>query len=182
MLVHNVAEILKSPSGAAREIVIDDVVPSLGTGSNLPTPVQGSGRFVRTTEGVLVQGHVAAEVDLECSRCLKNFAAAVDAAFVEEFRPSVNVVTGEPLPQPEDQALRIDERHVLDLTETVRQYLVTALPFKPLCQPDCRGLCPLCGADLNLGLCSCADEPPIGPFTALAALAREGPEAHEPQS
>ena len=181
MLVHNVAEVLKSPPGAAREIVIDDVVPPFSASSNFPTPVRGTGRFVRTPEGIMAQGHVVAELEFECSRCLKNFPAAVDAAFVEEFRPSVNMVTGEFLPPREDEALQIDERHLLDLTETVRQYLVMALPLQPLCQPNCKGLCPLCGADLNLGPCPCAGEPPTSPFAELPALIWEQPLQREPQ-
>lgn len=179
MLVHNVAEVLKSPTGAARDFAIDDVVPPLGVSSNLPTPVRGAGRFVRTTEGIMAQGQVAADLELECSRCLKNYPALVEALFADEFRPSMNVVSGEFLPPSEDEALRIDERHQLDLAEAIRQYLLMALPLQPLCQPDCKGLCPLCGADLNLGPCRCTQEPPANPFAKLAALTWEQPERRE---
>jgi uncharacterized protein len=90
----------------------------------------------------------------------------------EEFRPSIHVVTGAPLEAPEDDALRIDEHHMLDMTEAARQYIETALPFQPLCSPTCRGLCVVCGTNLNEGACICAAEPAGagGPFAALAGL------------
>ena len=74
-------------------------------------------------------------VTLECARCLNPFDREVAAHLEEEFSPTVNVTTGAPLPPPEDKALSIDDRHVLDLTEAVRQYLLTTLPMKAVCSP-----------------------------------------------
>jgi len=93
----------------------------------------------------------------------------------EEFLPSIHVVTGAPLDAPEDEALRIDERHDLDLTEAARQYIETALPLQPLCSPTCQGLCPVCGTNLNVVTCTCATESASasGPFAALAGLMGE---------
>ena len=69
-------------------------------------------------------------------------------------------------------ALRIDAEQVLDLSEAVRQYRETALPMQPLCRPGCAGLCPTCGRDLNLGACSCPEEPADARWSALAELGR----------
>jgi uncharacterized metal-binding protein YceD (DUF177 family) len=69
-----------------------------------------------------------------------------------------------------DEALRIDERHTLDLTETARQYLLTALPLQSVCSPSCKGLCPNCGANLNLGPCGCDEELPTNPFALLTSI------------
>jgi uncharacterized protein len=49
----------------------------------------------------------------------------------------------------------IDEHHILDLTEAIRQYTVLAVPMKPLCNENCAGLCPSCGQNLNQGECGC---------------------------
>jgi len=74
----------------------------------------------------------------------------------EEFYPTMDVVTGVPLPQPEDaDSFTVDEHHVLDLYEAVRQYALLALPMKPLCKQECPGICPQCGKNLNEGKCSC---------------------------
>ena len=61
----------------------------------------------------------------------------------------------------------IDEHHILDLTEAVRQYALLALPMKPLCRQDCAGLCPTCGHNLNQGGCGC---PPQGPDPRWSGL------------
>jgi uncharacterized protein len=64
-----------------------------------------------------------------------------------------------PLPD-EPGAFRIDERHIIDLSEAVRQYTLLAVPMKPLCEAACAGICPTCGKNLNLGACRCP--PPEG--------------------
>jgi uncharacterized protein len=170
MLAHNVASLLKTPLGTARDVEIDEPRPRLGNDVPPIGPVRGSARFMRTQDSILVRGHLSTTVELECSRCLEPFAMPVEIAFEEEFRPTVNITTGVPLEPAEDEALRIDEHHILDLTEIVRQYLLTELPLKPVCRPDCAGLCPNCGADLDQGPCACDAEPASGIFAALAPL------------
>jgi uncharacterized protein len=69
-----------------------------------------------------------------------------------------------------DDAFLIDDRHTLDLNEAVRQYREVSLLMKPLCRPDCRGLCPVCGADLNVGPCGHETAPADSRWAGLAAL------------
>ena len=57
-------------------------------------------------------------------------------------------------PEAEDGSV-IDDTHVMDLTGTLREWLVTDMPMKPLCRSDCLGLCQACGTNLNLGPCDC---------------------------
>ena len=75
----------------------------------------------------------------------------------EEFKPSTDIETGASLPitDEDEPELIIDEHHILDLTETLRQYAVMAGISPGLCRPDCKGLCPVCGSNLNLGDCGC---------------------------
>jgi uncharacterized protein len=83
--------------------------------------------------------------------------------FEEEFLPTVDATSGMPLPPPDDAgAFTIDEQHILDLTEAVRQYSLMAIPIKALCREDCAGLCQTCGKNLNEGTCDCA-APDIDP-------------------
>jgi uncharacterized protein len=64
----------------------------------------------------------------------------------------------------------IDEHHILDLSEVIRQGLWLAIPMEILCRPDCAGLCPRCGGNRNLGECNC-DQAAIDPrWGALQAL------------
>jgi uncharacterized protein len=170
MLAHNVAELLKSPAGTTRFRVIDDPEPDFGPDLQVANPVRGSVRLLRTQNAIIAYCQVRATVQLDCSRCLEPFLTDLTATFAEEFLPSINVVTGAALQSQEDTALRIDERHILDLTEITRQYLLMALPLNPICAATCLGLCPGCGVNLNSGQCSCAPEVPATPLGILASL------------
>jgi uncharacterized protein len=105
----------------------------------------------------------------------------LDVAWSEEFHPSVDILTGRPLPvdlDDLDEAVVIDSHHIMDLAETIRQHLLLALPIHPLCRPDCAGICPICGAARNREPCSCQAEPVDPRWAALASLlgGEEGPE------
>jgi uncharacterized protein len=100
-------------------------------------------RFEAVSEGVLVTGSAVAPLSGECARCLEPLASDVEADIQELYRY---------LPEPgEDED--DDEEHFLDgdrldLEPAFRDAVVLALPLSPLCQDDCPGLCPECGARL----------------------------------
>jgi uncharacterized protein len=173
MLAHNVAALLKSPPGTTRDVEIEEENPNLGPDITINGSIRGKARFYRTQNSIVVRGDVEAPVEIECSRCLESFIVTIPAHFEEEYLPSVNIMTGAPLAAGDDEALQIDEHHVLDLSEIVRQYLLTNMPLHAVCRPDCKGICPTCGADLNQGPCACDAEPATGPFAALASLLKE---------
>ena len=88
----------------------------------------------------------------------------------EIFIPTIDVVTGKPVtPEEDDRALWIDEHHILDLNEVLRQDALLAAPVHVLCKKDCRGLCPTCGQNLNAGSCNCTPDidPRWGPLVDL---------------
>ena len=182
MLAHNVAELLKSLPGTTRLLVIDDPEPDFGPDLTPVGAVRGAARLVRTQDAILAYCRGGGTFQLECSRCLEPFQVELAVSFEEQFLPSLNIVTGSALEPPEDTALRIDERHVLDLTEISRQYFLMALPLNPLCTPDCAGLCPGCGVNLNAVICSCDPEPPASALGILASLLAPGQEARGPTS
>ena len=150
----NVSQLLKEPIGSSRNYEVSEVVDVTGDGSG--SMVQGEVRLLRTHRGILVKGELHAEVELACSRCLSLFNCPVMINFEDEYIPTIDVVSGAPLPSPEDSgSFIIDEHHVIDLTEAIRQYTLLALPMKPLCREDCAGLCKECGQNLNQGPCDC---------------------------
>lgn len=150
----NVSQLLKEPIGSSRNYEVSEVVDVTGDGSG--STVQGEVRLLRTQRGILVKGELQTEVELVCSRCLSLFNYPVMINFEEEYIPTIDVVSGAPLPSPEESgSFTIDGRHVLDLTEAMRQYTLLALPMKPLCWKDCAGLCQECGHNLNQGPCDC---------------------------
>lgn len=101
-------------------------------------------RLEAVMEGVLVSGEVRAVVVGECGRCLDLFRQPASVPVQELF-----VYPGRVAPEDEEEEeLPGVEGDLIDLEPTLRDAVVTALPFQPLCRPDCPGLCPECGARL----------------------------------
>lgn len=151
----NVAQLLKAPSGSIRIFQITDNLEDEG---KIYT-IRGDITLTRTDSSILVQGILTANAEMTCSRCLKSFKSKLSLHIEEEYFPTIDIITGVRLPEPEEAGtFTIDEHHVLDLTEAIRQYIVIALPMKPLCKEKCAGLCPVCGKNLNLGDCGCKQQ------------------------
>ena len=136
------------------------------------TSVAGSVRMLRTHQGVLVNAELEIVSAVTCSRCVGDFDRVSTLHIEEEFFPTIDLHTGRrmTLDEEDEDALRIGEDHLLDLSEVVRQYAISDQPMKPLCQDECLGLCLECGTDLNRSGCAC-NEAPIDPrWGALAGL------------
>jgi len=135
-----------------RDYELSELVDIAGSTSK----VEGEVRLMRTDRGILAKGRLHTEVEVTCSRCLSLFRCPLALNIEEEYLTTADVVSGARLSLPEELgSFTIDEHHVLDLTETIRQYALLAIPMKPLCREDCAGLCPHCGHNLNLGPCQC---------------------------
>ncbi len=148
----NVAQLLKANAGEIRQHHVDS---SLSIDSIL-FPVQGDITITNTGQKLLVQAKLAVTADLTCGRCLQPFRKIFPIMFTEEFFPLIDVETGYKLETPDESGVfTINESHTLDLSEAIRQYIVMALPMKPLCCDDCAGICPNCGQDMNKGPCDC---------------------------
>jgi uncharacterized protein len=156
----NCAQLLKGPTGAARRLDLLEDISGIDDDLVILSPVTGPITLIRTADGILVTGSLVTDVELECRRCLEPFAAPVEMEIEEEFHPSVDIQTGAKIPvaDTEEDATTIDEHHVLDLTEVVRQAIFLAIPMSPVCRADCAGLCPQCGQNLNEGQCDCVSE------------------------
>ncbi len=153
-LQYNVAQLLKEAVGASRDFKAEGATLDLAEAQT--GPVNGTVKLTRTNRSILVQAKLRVSAKFECSRCLKEVEQLLKINIEEEFFPTLDVVTGKAVALPEEPGVfTIDENHMLDMTEAVRQYLLLALPMKPLCRPDCAGICPDCGQDLNEGACGC---------------------------
>ena len=154
----NVAHLLKQPIGACHSYEIDATIRL--NAEKEATPIQGGVELIHTDRGILARGTLEGKVNLLCSRCLALFDYPLKFEIAEEFLPRIEMTSGVFLPPSEDStAFPIDERHTIDLTEAIRQRALLALPMKPLCHPECAGLCPQCGANLNEGTCQCVTRP-----------------------
>jgi uncharacterized protein len=118
-----------------------------------------------------VQGTVCAVVRLTCDRCLADYDFSVAAEFhllLEVLQDEDGWSVKEMDNSAELELMEVDEP-AADLTEILRQQLFLSLPVKQLCSPNCQGLCPNCGANLNSQNCACAAETENSPFAALTA-------------
>jgi uncharacterized protein len=106
------------------------------------SPIEFDIRLEAVVEGVLVTGTAKAALVGECVRCLEEIRSEIDADFQELF------VYDEREPEAEDDETSRLEGDLVDLEPLLRDAVVLALPFQPLCQDDCPGLCAECGARL----------------------------------
>lgn len=125
-----------------------------------------------TGGALLVRGEVKAEGICACSRCLGDAHVSLEGDIEGYFVISPE---GEDDDMEGDEFEALPESHDIDLAPLIIQGLMLDAPFQPLCQPECKGICPTCGKDLNEGECDCA-EPEDGadganPFAILKGLA-----------
>ena len=101
-------------------------------------------------------GSVRTVLQLPCSRCLEPFTLPVEAAFDLRYQPhTASRGEGEREIEEDDLTTAFYENDEIDLGQLMREQFYLALPMKPLCSDDCKGLCPVCGANLNRTTCGC---------------------------
>ena len=172
---YNVAQLLKEPVGSTRSHIVDEY--SIPSDQIFPEMAKGQLRLMRTDWGILATVNLEAMVPGNCSRCLEHFIQPVTLSIEEEFLARMDVYAGRPLPVPEEaeSAFFIDASNILDLHEAVRQYAITNIPMKPLCKPECLGLCTICGGNRNYTACACgveSSDPPWAPLKQLLESTR----------
>jgi uncharacterized protein len=124
----------------------------------------------KSEQEYICYGTVEARVRMECSRCLREFGA--DLQSPTEFIVRSDNQPPDPKGTPDDQdyVYMHGQNLVADPSELVRQALILSVEMKPLCTPECRGLCQTCGANLNDGQCGCRVERIDERWSALRGL------------
>ncbi|MBI5195272.1 MAG: DUF177 domain-containing protein [Nitrospirae bacterium] len=118
--------------------------------------VHGFFKIFKIDDRVLVKGWANAAASLLCSRCLEQCSCPLNVKFDVEYLPLKEVIeVGEHELTKEELDVSFYENDQIDVEELVREQILLAVPMKPLCRADCRGLCPKCGRNLNEGACSC---------------------------
>jgi uncharacterized protein len=124
--------------------------------------INGNAHITRTAQGLLVQVELRAATPAECVRCLGNMSQALRTDFTELYAFTPQSVT--------ESGLMFPESGIINLVPLVREYMLLAMPISPLCSPDCKGLCPVCGENLNEGTCIHQAPIPDADSPALAPL------------
>lgn len=132
--------------------------------------IQGDMTVTREYENIRVTGRISVPLALSCSRCLAEFTSFVDTSFTIFFRKesAITASTEEELELGEmDLLSSVYSGDEIDLTHEIEEQVAMEIPSKPLCSDDCKGLCHVCGIDLNTSSCSCSQEPVTLTFSAL---------------
>jgi uncharacterized protein len=135
------------------------------------TPLQSEVRVWKTGQSVLIKGKVQTNLQLQCVRCLKEFSFPISSTFELTLHPLKETSsTEEKELGEEDMASSFYKGGDIHLSEITCEQIFLEIPYKPLCHEECKGLCPICGKDLNLTSCNCAKEEFVSSFPALQKL------------
>jgi uncharacterized protein len=145
-LLINAAELLRRP-GSERRIELHPTIAELGIVDpkfDQAATVDVALRLESLTDGIVVDGTITAPWSDSCRRCLSPAHGSVVAEVAELYQ---HVVT-----DPDAFEIVGDQ---IDLGQMIRENVLLEAPLAPLCRPDCAGLCPDCGIDLNTATCDC---------------------------
>ncbi|MEJ7604691.1 MAG: DUF177 domain-containing protein [Bryobacteraceae bacterium] len=137
-----------------------------------PMHVGGSAELLNdTTSEIRVRGHIAAEMNMTCDRCLEPVQYPIDSDFDLVYRPVTKSDTPRDIEINDDEAdIGFYEGSGIELAEIVREYVLLAMPMHQVCREDCKGICPRCGCNRNTEACSCSEQLPDERWTALKEL------------
>jgi uncharacterized protein len=153
-VIINVAPLLKEPVGAQIDYhIAEDPIDLLGENGGLSeagaTSIDADVHATHTNPGAYLEGRADARIEVECGRCLRSFETQVHADFAEQYYQTFGVANGEALGPPPLDTKTIGSDFKIDLTPLLREELILATPIAPIHSPDCKGLCTVCGRDLN---------------------------------
>jgi len=114
------------------------------------SPVKVEGKAYSIANHYYVEGKIKVNLGLKCARCLTDFVEEIEHTFEEVFVYSETDF--------EDENVNVLENEEIDLDQIVLDELILLIPYKPVCNIDCKGLCPTCGTDLNIQQCNCNNE------------------------
>lgn len=134
-------------------------LPPSGTDALRIDTVHLSGELQKEKDGVSFAGRIETAATLSCSRCLEEYSLPLDLPFDLFYTAGPEASPGGERRIDEDMVTLVHYDGIrIDLRSLVSEQVYLGLPLKPLCRPDCMGLCPRCGTNLNAGTCTCAEE------------------------
>jgi uncharacterized protein len=153
-VVINVAPLLKQPLGTRVDIEVEESpIDPRGDNAGLleasVVDIDARLHATHTNPGAYFEGAADAHVAAQCARCLTPIDTPVHAEFAEQYYATIPVDTGVGIVEAPLDAKTIGSDFTVDLVPLLREELILVTPVAALCRPDCAGLCPVCGDDLN---------------------------------
>ena len=153
----------------------DSILAYLGGFSQIDfdfeAPLQANARISKAGKSILIRGMVQTVLQLRCVRCLKEFFYPFSSAFSLTLYPSTEASCEEEAELTgEDMESSFFEGGEIKLSEIACEQILLEIPYQPLCQEGCKGLCSICVKDLNLSACECVKEEWTSGFSGLNKL------------
>ena len=131
--------------------------------------------IAREYDHIRVNGRVETGIALNCARCLAEFRINIDSPFTIFYMRATGLADDEDVELAEEDLITATyEGDEIDFTSEIAEQIILAIPLKPLCREDCQGLCPACGADLNVAECACGRNDVNFKFSTLKNLKING--------
>lgn len=131
--------------------------------------------IAREYDHIRVNGRVETRMALNCARCLTEFRINIDSPFTIFYMRAAGLADDEDVELAEEDLITATyEGDEIDFTAEIAAQIILAIPLKPLCSVDCLGLCPACGAELNVAECACGRNDVNFKFSPLKDLKING--------
>lgn len=150
------------------QAVWESFLQEFGVNCRILEPLSADIEILPQAEGILFRGRITGKVALPCDRCANDSIVLLDQrfdsyeSFPADVLPGAHAKAGEDLFGDVDEAVIRNAAHgrgvEINPAALVWEEFSLALPIKPLCGEDCKGLCPVCGINRNSETCSCESE------------------------
>lgn len=120
---------------------------ALGEDVCFTEPVKITGKVRRDNDSLIFEGEAICKLRLKCSKCLTNFSYELNLDVEEEFQKNVD--------EKNLDVFGIKDNNI-DLDQVLNYNIISSLPIRFVCSEECKGLCPMCGTNLNISTCNCS--------------------------
>jgi len=135
------------------------------------SPLQSEVKIKKAGQSVFITGKVETTLRLQCARCLKEFSYPLSSTVELTLHPLKETPSEEEIELgSEEMESSFFEGGEIHLSEVACEQIFLEIPYQPICREDCKGLCSICGKDLNLSSCECVKEEFTSGFSVLQKL------------
>lgn len=137
------------------------------------SPLKGEILLKRNGTKIIITGFLTSTLKLQCSRCLESFNFNLNVEINSTFYPLEEYAfrVSEPVQlKGAEMDMEFYRKGVIEVDDVISEHIILNLPLYPLCKPDCRGICPTCGKNLNFENCTCEKQVKDVRWTQLIGL------------
>jgi uncharacterized protein len=169
---------MREPRDQVARTYAPEAFADLANEFRVAAPVSLAFDVLKDRDEYRLVGGVRTRLDLTCSRCLESFPWPIDVSFDLRYLPaSANAGEGEREVEEDDLTTAFYRDDTIDLRQLLAEQFYLALPMKPLCDEQCRGLCPVCGTNRNQAACDCRQEWEDPRLAGLKAFLKPPPQS-----